>query len=166
MGRGLEKIQGVNPQGWTYRSPESWGRGRSQGLRTDVSQGALCSGELFHRNPVSHATTWVDLQTRLSTGGRWVGASLEDRWEPSTGLKMFQSSLWWLPGYRDFSRLFKLSKTCVFSRVEIIAYEEQRELMKRWRLGWSRVGVDSAPSGHLSHTSHGSPGGPSSARKA
>lgn len=36
---------------------------------------------------------------------------------------MFQSSLWWLPGYRDFSRLLKLSKTCVFSRVEIIAYE-------------------------------------------
>lgn len=55
-----------------------------------------------------------------------MGASLEDRWEPSMGLKMFQSSLWWLPGYRDFSRLLKLSKSCVFSLVEIIAYEEQR----------------------------------------
>lgn len=63
VGQGFEKIYGVNPQDWTYRSPESSGLGRSHGLQTDFSQRTLCSGELLCRNPVSHATTWVNLQT-------------------------------------------------------------------------------------------------------
>lgn len=51
------------PQDWTHSSSESLGLGRSWGLQTDFNQETLCSGEIFHGNPLPHRTMWVDLQT-------------------------------------------------------------------------------------------------------